>query len=366
MYGYNNSLTCIRGIQLGKREENETRFKELSALLSSKEILKNPREYATISKEYKKLEKLIQKYQRHDRILREISETKELLQSTEGEMKEIAELELEDLKKQLEATENKINELTNPEYEEYQKNCIVEIRAGTGGDEASLFAADLFRMYTKYVETKGLKCDVLSAHTSDVGGYKEIIFLISGENAYRLFHFEKGVHRVQRVPVTEAGGRIHTSTVTVAVLPEIKETQFEINPDDLRVDTFRAGGHGGQNVNKVSSAVRITYLPSGMIVSCQDDRSQHKNRVKAMKILRARLAAIEQEKRQARIHQQRRQQIGSGERSEKIRTYNYPQNRITDHRLGLSLYNLDNILKGDLDDVINNLEKYERNSKTSK
>lgn len=348
------------------RQERETRFKELSTLLLSSEVLKNPKEYASISKEYKKLEQIIQKYEEQDRILEEINEVKQMLNSNDEEMKEIAKLEFKDLEKRLAVIETEINELSNPEYEEYQKNCIVEIRAGTGGDEASLFAADLFRMYIKYIEKKRLKYEVLSSHPSEIGGHKEIIFLISGENAYRLFHFEKGVHRVQRVPVTEAGGRIHTSTVTVAVLSEIEETQFEINPNDLKIDTFRASGHGGQNVNKVSSAVRITHVPSGMVVSCQDERSQHKNRVKAMKILRARLSAIEQEKRQTEIHQQRRQQVGTGERSEKIRTYNYPQNRVTDHRIGISLYNLETILEGDLDDIIKSLEDHERSSKTGK
>ena len=220
-------------------------------------------------------------------------------------------------------------------------------------------------MYTKFLEKKGLKHEVLSSHTSDIGGFKEIIFLVSGDNAYGLLHFEMGVHRVQRVPVTEAGGRIHTSTVTIAVLPEIEETQFEINPNDLKIDTFRAGGHGGQNVNKVSSAVRITHIPSGMVVSCQDERSQHKNRAKAMKILRARLASIQQEKQQAKIDQQRRQQVGTGERSEKIRTYNYPQNRVTDHRIGLSLYNLDVILEGEMDEIIKGLQQGERDNQTN-
>jgi peptide chain release factor 1 len=349
---------------LRKRKEEELRFKELSSMLTRADIVKNPKEYAALSKEYKRLEKIIQKYQEKDKILTEINEVKQMFNSDDEELKEIAELEFKELEKQLAVIENKINDLSNPEYEEYKKNCIVEIRAGTGGDEASLFAADLFRMYTKYIEKKGLKFEVLSSHASDIGGYKEIIFLVSGENAYRVFHFEKGVHRVQRVPLTEAGGRIHTSTVTVAVLPEIEETQFGINQNDLKIDTFRAGGHGGQNVNKVSSAVRISHLPSGIVVTCQDERSQHKNRVRAMKILRARLAAIEQKRQQEEIHQERRQQVGTGERSEKIRTYNYPQNRITDHRMGLSLYKLDTILEGDLESIIENLEKHERNSKT--
>jgi len=348
-----------------KRQQEESRFKELSTLLSDSEILKNPKEYAELSKEYKKLEQIIQNYKEQDKILKEINEVKYMLDSGDGELKEVAATELKDLENRLAKIENRINDLSNPEYEEYKKNCIVEIRAATGGDEASLFAADLFRMYTKYIEKKRLKHEVLSSHTSDIGGFKEIIFLISGESSYKLFHLEKGVHRVQRVPVTEAGGRIHTSTVTVAVLPEIEETQFDINPNDLKIDTFRASGHGGQNVNKVSSAVRITHIPSGIVVSCQDERSQHKNRVRAMKILRARLAAIEQNKRQKEIHEQRRQQVGTGERSEKIRTYNYPQNRVTDHRTGISLYNLNTILEGNLDIIIKNLEDYERTNSTS-
>lgn len=343
------------------RQEQENRLKQLNDLLVSPEIINNHKKCAVISKEYKKLEQLMRKYKRLDKTRKEIAEAKEILASNDEEMKEIARHEINDLEKRLTSIENEIDEMLNPQYEEYQKNCIVEIRAGTGGDEASLFAADLFRMYAKYAEKKGMKYEVLSSHSSDIGGFKEIIFLASGENAFGLLHFEKGAHRVQRVPVTETGGRIHTSAVTVAVLPEIEEAQFEINPDDLKVDTFRAGGHGGQNVNKVSSAVRITHLPSGMVVSCQDERSQHKNRAKAMKILRARLAVSQREKQQAEIDRERRQQVGTGERSEKIRTYNYPQNRVTDHRIGLSLYKLDTILEGDLDEIIDGLKENERN-----
>jgi peptide chain release factor 1 len=344
------------------RLRQENRLKELNNLLLSPDILKNPQEYASISKEYKKLEQIVQKYKERDRIQREIVDAQEILESSDAQMKEVAAQEIKKLEEELNATDQIIEDLSSPQYEEFQKNCIVEIRAGTGGNEASLFAADLFRMYTKYVEKKGLGYETLSSHPSDIGGFKEIIFLVSGENAYGMFHYEKGVHRVQRVPVTEASGRIHTSTVTVAVLPEIEETQLVINPNDLRIDTFRAGGHGGQNVNKVSSAVRITHIPTNIVASCQDERSQHKNRAKAMKILRARLAAREQEKRDTEIETQRRQQVGTAERSEKVRTYNFPQNRVTDHRIGLSLYNLDTILEGDMDNLIKNLEEHERSS----
>ena len=346
------------------RQEKESRLKKLSTLLASPDIIKNHTEYINISKEYKQLQHILHLYSEQDRLSKEIQELRDMPADDE-EFRDMAAQEIQRLEKQLSDVTMQIDMLSNPEFEEYQKNCIVEIRAGTGGDEATIFAADLFRMYAKFIEKKGLVYETLSSHPSDIGGFKEIIFLVTGENAYRYFHFEKGVHRVQRIPVTETGGRIHTSTVTVAVLPEVEETQFEINPSDLKLDTFRAGGHGGQNVNKVSSAVRITHVPSGMVVSCQDERSQHKNRMRAMKILRARLAAIEREKQQSAIENERRQQVGTGERSEKIRTYNYPQNRLTDHRSGLTLYNLDHILEGELDNIIENLEEHERHNRSN-
>lgn len=345
------------------RREKEARLKELSDLLLGQEILKNPKRYAAVSKEFKTLQELLRKYDAYDRLAKELNEAREIMRTGDGEMRELAEIEIADLDRQLATVQSEIDDLINPDYANYQKNCILEIRAGAGGDEASLFAGDLLRMYAKFIERQGLKYEVLSSHPNEIGGYKEVIAFVSGASAYRRFRFEMGVHRVQRIPATETGGRIHTSTVTVAVLPEIEEAEIAINPDDLKVDFFRAGGHGGQNVNKVSSAVRITHQPTGLVVVCQDERSQLKNREKAMKILRARLAALEKDKRESEIETQRRQQIGSGERSEKIRTYNYPQNRVTDHRIGLSLHNLQNVLEGDMDELIAELENHERNNR---
>ena len=278
-----------------------------------------------------------------------------LKEKLDKEFYEMVEAELKEAQEKLEIIKKEMKILLIPKDPNDEKNVIVEIRGGAGGEEAALFAGDLFRMYTRYAERKGWKTEMLDSNPTEIGGFKEVVFSIEGSGAYSRLKFESGVHRVQRIPVTEAGGRIHTSTVTVAVLPEVEEVDVEINPNDLRIDTFRVSGAGGQHINKTDSAIRITHLPTGLVVTCQDQRSQHKNRDKAMAILRSKLYEIAQNEKNNEIAQERKSQVGTGDRSERIRTYNYPQGRVTDHRIGLTLYKIDDILDGDIDEIVDAL-----------
>ncbi|MGB9627024.1 MAG: peptide chain release factor 1 [Thermodesulfobacteriota bacterium] len=339
-----------------KLEEVERRYETLSQLLGQPEVLQNQEELQRLAKEYSEIGKIVDLYRKYKKIQEEIKETQHLFTSEEDEeMKRLAKEEFHRLTNEKEAVERELKMALLPKDPNDEKNILLEIRAGTGGDEAGLFAADLFRMYSKFSERKNWKVEVLSRHFTGVGGFKEIIALIEGKGVYSQLKFESGVHRVQRVPITEAQGRIHTSTVTVAILPEAEEVEVEIDPNDLRIDIFRSSGPGGQSVNTTDSAVRITHLPSGIVVSCQDEKSQHKNKAKALKILRARLLDKARAEKQMEISQRRRNQVGTGERSERIRTYNFPQGRVTDHRIGLTLYRLDEILEGDLDELIDAL-----------
>jgi len=347
-------------------EELEKRLKpfvarksDIEKLLSDPKTLSDATQMQNLSKEYKDITSMIQSFEAYKSVEREIKDTKELLNTDDEEMKKMAEHELTKLLKQQQELQFSIIYYLVPKDPQWEGNCIIEIRAAAGGEESAIFAANLFRMYAKYAENKKLKMEVLSSRASDLSGLKEIIFSVEGNNAFRYFRFESGVHRVQRVPVTEASGRLHTSTVTVAVLPEPTEIELKIDPQDLKIDVFRAGGHGGQHVNVTDSAVRITHLPTGIVVSCQDERSQLKNKVRAMKILRARILEIKTAEEHKKLGDQRRSQIGTGERSEKIRTYNYPQNRVTDHRISLSVHNLAEILEGDIDPILQPLETAE-------
>lgn len=340
-----------------KLDKIEKKHDELNQELCKPGIISDQETYKNILKELKNLNPIVEKYKEYKKINRSLLETKEFLAECKNdkELKEMAEFEIETLFKRLDAITQEIKILLLPKDPNDDRNVIVEIRAGAGGEEAALFSGVLFRMYSMYAEAKRWKVDVLSCNETQLGGFKEIVFLISGENAYSKFKYESGVHRVQRVPDTEAQGRVHTSTVTVAVLPEAEDVEIEINPAELQIDTYRAGGAGGQHVNKTESAIRITHIPTGVVVECQDERSQYKNKDKAMKVLKSRLLETKRQEQEIATAQERRTQVGTGDRSERIRTYNYPQNRLTDHRIGLTLYKLDTILNGDIEEIVTSL-----------
>jgi len=341
---------------IDKLERSRKRYEELQALISDREVIRDMNRYRELRQELASLSDLVEEFGRYNAIEAEIASNRDLAESAEdSELKEMAREELAGLESRKAASMEKLKVLLVPKDPLDDKNAIIEIRAGTGGDEAALFAADLFRMYSYYVDSLKWKIEILSSSPTGIGGFKEIISSITGKGVYARLRYESGVHRVQRVPVTEAGGRIHTSTASVAVLPEVEETEIEINQNELRIDVMRSGGPGGQSVNTTDSAVRITHLPTGIVVHCQDEKSQHKNKAKALRILRARLYEAEEERKHAERAQARKSQIGSGDRAEKIRTYNFPQNRATDHRINLTLYKLDAVMKGELTEFIDAL-----------
>ena len=334
----------------------EGRFDELEKKISDPEVIADQNLFRKLCKEHSDITPIVEKYKEYKLINENIEEAKEILaESSEPDLKEMAEAELLENKEKIEKIEQEIKILLLPKDENDDKNVIVEIRGGAGGDEAALFAGDLLRMYSMYAESMHWKVEMLSSNPTDIGGYKEVSFAINGAGAYSRLKFESGVHRVQRIPSTESGGRIHTSTVTVAVLPEVEDVEVEINQNDLRIDVFRAGGPGGQCVNTTDSAVRITHIPTGVVVSCQDEKSQLKNKEKAMKILRSRVYDLAISEQNEKISSERKSQVGTGDRSERIRTYNYPQGRVTDHRIGLTLHRLEAVLNGDLNEIIDAL-----------
>ncbi len=342
---------------IDKLEKIKQRYEQINQLFTEPEYINDHDKIKTLNKEKSEIEEIVLAYEKYLKISKDIQGNKELIESSsDKEIIELAESELEGLKESLEKAEENLKTLLLPKDPNDDKNVIVEIRAGTGGEEAALFANDLFRMYTRYAEIRGWKYEIIDINDTGLGGIKEVIFSVSGDNVYGDLKFESGVHRVQRVPETEASGRVHTSAASVAVLPEVEDVEVEINPNDLKIDIYRSGGAGGQNVNKVETAVRITHLPTGIVVQCQDERSQLKNRQKAMKVLKARLYDLEMSKKMSEISAQRKLMVRSGDRSDKIRTYNFPQNRITDHRIGLTLYNLSEIIEGKLDDLIEQIK----------
>ncbi len=333
-------------------ENIERRYLDLEKQLSNPEVYKDKKKYGELAKAHANLSEIVNTYREYKDILNAIEDNKELLKDSDEDIRELAKSELKELGLQLEDIKTKLKLLLLPKDPLDDRSVILEIRSGTGGEEAALFAADLLRMYTRFAERKGWKVELIDAHQTGTGGFKEAILSIAGDKVYSQLKYESGVHRVQRVPVTESQGRIHTSAVTVAVLPEAEEVDVDIKPEDLRIDVFRASGPGGQSVNTTDSAVRITHLPTGLVVTCQDEKSQHKNKAKALKVLRARLLKMKQDEIKKEQDEMRRSQVGTGDRSERIRTYNFPQNRVTDHRVNYTTYNLEGVLEGELEEII--------------
>jgi peptide chain release factor 1 len=343
---------------LEKIAELERRFEELESLLSDPEVLANQTEFRRLSKEHAGLSELVAAYREYKKVVADIDDNKELLKEPDQEMREMAQAELETLEKRREELDGEIKLLLLPKDPNDDKSVVLEIRAGTGGDESALFAGDLFRMYTRFAEVNRWRVEIISASESEKGGFKEVVALIEGTGVFAKLKYESGTHRVQRVPETEAQGRIHTSACTVAVLPEAEDVDIEINPADLKIDVYRSSGAGGQHVNTTDSAVRITHIPTGTVVACQEERSQIKNRAKAMKVLKSRILDSIITEQNAKMAADRKSQVGSGDRSERIRTYNFPQGRMTDHRIGLTLYRLDSIMAGDITEITESLRAH--------
>ncbi len=347
-----------------KIEIFDKRYSELSQRLYEPSVASDPDEYQKIMKEIKSIEEIVLTYRKYKSELEKEQDSLDIIYETsDPELKELAQAELDEAKENIEQLSNQLKILLLPKDPNDERNVIIEIRGGAGGEESALFSAVLFRMYTMYAEKRGYKVEIINASETELGGYKEISFMVEGDGAYSRFKYESGVHRVQRVPETESQGRVHTSTTTVAVLPEAEDVELEIDPNDLKIDTFRSSGAGGQHINKTSSAIRITHIPTGTVVECQDERSQYKNKDKALKVLKSRLLKEKQDKQASEIAADRKSQVGTGDRSERIRTYNYPQGRITDHRIGLTLYKLESVLNGNLDEVIDALVTAERAEK---
>ena len=343
----------------------ENRYEEISEKLCDPSVTSSAELYTEVMKEYKAVEPIALKYREYKNSVKELSEARELFEENknDSEMCDMISEEISELEERIPQIESELRILLLPKDPNDDKNVIVEIRGGAGGEESALFAAVLYRMYSMYAVKRGYRLEILNTNETELGGYKEISFMLTGEGAYSRLKYESGVHRVQRVPETETQGRIHTSTATVAVLPEADDVDISINPADLKIDTFRSSGAGGQHINKTESAIRITHIPTGVVVECQDERSQYKNKDKAMKVLKSRLLEAERERRSSEVAEERHQQVGTGDRSERIRTYNYPQGRVTDHRIGLTLYKIDDILNGNIDEIIDALITADRTAK---